>query len=69
MTTETCRYFRTKKMYLAGFEGSDADETGESGPQPGHCWCNKTMSPVGEDDRLVSSVDCASCERACYQGR
>ena len=32
-----------------------------------HCWCNRTMTEVGEDDQLVSFRGCSSQLRPCYK--
>ena len=32
----------------------------------GHCWCNRTMSEVGPDDRQVGAPKCGS-HRSCYE--
>lgn len=31
-----------------------------------HCWCNLTMTEVGEDDRIVNRQKCVP-GRACYR--
>jgi hypothetical protein len=60
-----CRYLRTKKMYVSAQEG--AAFSNKFDPNSfSHCWCNRTMTEIGEDDRLVSFRACLSPERRCY---
>ncbi len=35
----------------------------------GFCWCNLSMTQIGDDDRLVDYEACADPERKCYQPR
>ena len=69
METQLCRYFRAKTMYVAGKEQLQLAPAPNAEPLAGHCWCNKTMAPVGVDDQLVSSVRCREGERACFENR
>jgi hypothetical protein len=39
------------------------DENAHSAP----CWCNKTMSETGPDDRVVGARVCAP-SRSCFEG-
>jgi len=32
-----------------------------------HCWCNRTMTEVGEDDELVGVRACSDPARRCYK--
>jgi hypothetical protein len=60
-----CRYLRTKKMYVPAQEG--AAFSNKFDPNSfSHCWCNRTMTEIGEDDKLVSYRACLSPERRCY---
>lgn len=66
MDAPVCRHLRTKILYVPGqaaLVGEDAEEAG----QARHCWCNKTMTPVGLDDRRVNAEACAEPTRPCYQ--
>jgi hypothetical protein len=61
-----CRYLRTKKMYVPAQE--DAAFSNKFDPNSfSHCWCNRTMTEIGEDDKLVSFRACLSPERSCYR--
>ena len=61
-----CRFLRTKKMYVSAQE--DAAFSDKFDPNSfSHCWCNRTMTEVGEDDNLVSFRGCSAEVRRCYQ--
>lgn len=32
----------------------------------GHCWCNRTMSETGPDDRQVGAPQCGK-HRSCFE--
>ncbi|HHY84863.1 MAG TPA: hypothetical protein GYA07_04915 [Verrucomicrobia bacterium] len=61
-----CRHLRTKKMFIP----AEADQvfSVEDGhfTHSGHCWCNKTCSEVGFDDRQVS-VQLCNPSRSCFE--
>jgi len=67
MNTPLCRHLRTKLLYMPvpPQAGAGLDEL-ESGTAR-HCWCNKTMTPLGLDDRRVNTEDCSDATRPCYQ--
>lgn len=44
-------------------DGEDLEESGAAG----YCWCNHTMTEIGEDDRLVNAAACSDPARACYR--
>ena len=61
-----CRYLRTKKMYVSVQE--DAAFSNKFDPNSfSHCWCNRTMTEIGLDDKLVSFRGCSTSGRRCYQ--
>jgi hypothetical protein len=65
--TNVCKHLRTKKMYIP----AEADEVfPAAGTEPehaaGHCWCNRTLSEVGLDDRQVSIPIC-NPSRTCFE--
>lgn len=65
-TPTPCRFFRNKKMYMSSQEEAAlSDRFDPNGFS--HCWCNLTMTEIGEDDRLVNFSGCTSTERRCYQ--
>ena len=52
-----CRHLRTKKMYIpaqADEVFADHEEMGHCG----HCWCNKTLTEMGLDDRAAGIQAC-----------
>jgi hypothetical protein len=61
-----CKHLRTKKMYIPAQE-HEAFPASAGGAEPGgHCWCNRTMSEVGPDDRQVGAQLCSS-PRSCFE--
>lgn len=68
MNAEICRHLRNKVMYVPGREATNFADESES-PAASYCWCNKTMTEIGTDNRLVSPEGCSSPERTCYQPR
>lgn len=66
MNPSVCRHLRTKTLYVpeqAAESELDATEAGTAR----HCWCNKTMTPVGLDDQRVNTEACSDSSRPCYQ--
>lgn len=65
--THLCKHLRTKKMYIP----AQADEvfaaaaSGE-GEACCHCWCNRTLTEVGLDDRLAGLHIC-NPTRSCFE--
>lgn len=64
MNPERCRFFRSKSMCVSGARSIEEEE--ESGAAA-YCWCNHTMTEIGEDDRLVNLPACSNPDRACYR--
>jgi hypothetical protein len=63
-TGPACRHLRNKGMYVytdgcGGETHDDYDNT--------VYWCLKTMKGFGPDDDLVSSEDCCTPSRSCYE--
>ncbi len=65
MTSERCRFFRNKSMCVSG--RMETDEENEESGAAAYCWCNHTMTEIGEDDHLVNAAACSNPARACYQ--
>ncbi len=65
---ELCRHFRSRNMFVPGGDKQSLPEDVASIVSH-YCWCNKTMTEVGEDDRLVEREDCAREARICYRPR
>jgi hypothetical protein len=61
-----CKYLRTKKMFIP----AQADEVfavaGDGFEHCGHCWCNRTLTETGPDDRQVNLQIC-NPSRACFE--
>lgn len=49
---------------------AQADEVFKASPEElgniGHCWCNRTMTETGPDDRQVGAQQCGR-NRSCFQ--
>jgi hypothetical protein len=67
MSTEPCRYFRTKAMYVAGPAQGVASDDAPPAPLPANYWCNRTQTEVGPDDRLVGPGFCLAPGRPCFE--
>lgn len=63
-----CRHLRIKTLYVPA-QGSDKFGITDEAATARHCWCNKTMTPVGLDDRRVNVEACSDPTRSCYQSR
>jgi hypothetical protein len=62
-----CRHLRTKKMYIPAQADEVFSATGEAAADcAGHCWCNRTLTEVGLDDKLAGLQDC-NPSRSCFQ--
>jgi hypothetical protein len=66
MNPNFCKNLRTKKMYIPAQQDEVFEAAGEELQRIGHCWCNRTMSEVGPDDRQVSAESCGR-NRSCYE--
>jgi hypothetical protein len=63
---QTCKYFRTKKMFIPALaDESSAHESPEVG-YSSHCWCNRTLTETGPDDRPVAGGIC-NPDRSCFE--
>jgi hypothetical protein len=61
-----CKHLRTKKMYVpAQADEAFAENNGETRHSE-HCWCNRTLTEVGPDDRQVGFQIC-SRSRSCFE--
>lgn len=59
-----CRHLRNKGMYVPAQAADALDPASETVV---HCWCNRTMTEVGDDDDLVSVPGCSVPARTCYK--
>jgi len=53
-------------MYIPAQEDEVRFASGEQLAHIGHCWCIRTMSEVGPDDRQVGAQNCAK-HRSCFE--
>jgi hypothetical protein len=62
-----CLHLRSKTMFIpAAPETTAAEEEQQAGrARLNHCWCNRTLTEVGMDDRPVGPESCQP-GRACY---
>jgi len=66
MNPNFCKHLRTKKMFIPAQADEVFSATREQFASIGHCWCNRTMSEVGPDDRQVSAENCSRA-RSCFE--
>jgi len=53
-------------MYIPAEADEVFSASGEELENISHCWCNRTMTKVGPDDRQVSAPNC-NRSRSCFQ--
>lgn len=61
-----CRHLRTKTMYVPGQSADVRTRIADGAPGEPHCWCNRTMTEVGRDDRPVALGRCIF-GRSCFE--
>ena len=61
-----CKHLRTKKMFIP--ELADRVYATENGvlTDTSPCWCNRTLTEVGPDDKQVSLPLCSG-KRSCFE--
>lgn len=52
-------------MYIPAEADEVSSASGEELENISYCWCNRTMTKVGPDDRHVSAPDC-NRSRSCF---
>ena len=65
MDQKFCKHLRSKTMFVIT-DPQEALNESEDASSGGHCWCNRTQSVVGPDDRPVYTDKCNS-SRKCYE--
>lgn len=60
-----CRHLRTKAMYIPA-EAEHALDTDADGSTQALCWCNKTQTCLGIDNRPAEPATCQP-GRPCYE--
>ena len=66
MPTQPCKHLRTKKLFIPELE-QDALKKRKTIGATEHCWCSKSMTEVGLDDRRVALDLCSRSDRQCYR--
>jgi hypothetical protein len=63
-----CKNLRTKKMYIPAVaqESLEVGADNQQSAHSSHCWCNRTLSEAGPDDRAVGAQVCTST-RSCFE--
>jgi len=61
-----CRYLRAKSMFIPALAQQAAPDLPEQPAQAGHCWCNRTLTETGPDDRPVGPEVC-DASRPCFE--
>ncbi|HSL85100.1 MAG TPA: hypothetical protein VLF66_20185 [Thermoanaerobaculia bacterium] len=60
---DTCRYLRTKGMYVEAEPDPAVPETGS-----GLCWCVHTQNQLGPDGKVAEPTSCGPGRR-CYEAK
>jgi hypothetical protein len=64
--SDICRHLRTKKMFIPA-QAEEVFATAENGFENcGHCWCNRTLTETGPDDKQVQ-LDVCRPGRSCFE--
>ncbi len=66
MNKPICKHLRTKRLFIPAL-AADAFSLEEDPHEVVQCWCNKTMTELGRDDRHVSYEDCSDEKRSCFR--
>jgi hypothetical protein len=53
-------------MYIPAQADEVFSASGEDLEHMGHCWCNRTLTEVGPDDRHVVAQSC-NRSRSCFE--
>jgi len=61
-----CQHLRTKKMYIPALEHEAFVEGTHENAHSAPCWCIRTMSETGPDDRVVGAAVCQK-DRSCFE--
>ncbi len=60
-----CRHLRNKSMFIPAL-AEDPPADPEASERSGHCWCNRTLTETGPDDRPVGTRTCSPA-RSCFE--
>ena len=61
-----CKHLRTKAMFTGSTPEEALGEKDGEDAAPRYCWCNRTQTVVGVDDRPVHRADCVP-GRSCFE--
>lgn len=61
-----CKHVRTKKMYVPALADTVFAQAGNQFTDTSPCWCNRTQTETGPDDKQVNLPACAP-GRACFE--
>jgi hypothetical protein len=64
--SNVCQHLRTKQLYIPEQAEAVFARQDDSFTHSGHCWCNRTLTETGPDDRQVSLPLC-SPQRECFE--
>jgi hypothetical protein len=53
-------------MFIPALEEAPDLELLKEAPRSSHCWCNRTLTETGPDDRPVGPEACTA-SRACFE--
>ena len=67
-TVPLCHYLRTKTLYIPE-QASEAFAVAGVPKAGAQCWCNKTLTALGPDDRIAGPIACNDRLRSCYETR
>ena len=67
-TARICHYLRTKTLYIPEQAG-EAFAVAGTPKTSAQCWCNKTLTALGPDDRVAGPKACCDPLRPCYETR
>jgi hypothetical protein len=61
-----CKHLRTKKMFIPAQADEVFEQQNGAFTDSSHCWCNRTLSEAGPDDKRAG-VQACSASRPCFQ--
>ncbi len=64
--SHVCKHLRAKKMFIPALADKMFAQEDQAFTDTSHCWCNRTLTEVGPDDKQVSLPGCSSA-RSCFE--
>jgi hypothetical protein len=61
-----CKHLRTKKMFIPVPAATELREREQPSEGTSPCWCNRTLTETGPDDRPVNP-DICRLDRECFE--